>query len=98
MRRLIFYFKVYWFEHKQKAIFRAHIGNQSSNEKIVSDIEYSDGIAYDWIHHKIYWTNANRDVIQVANRNGKNQRVIVNASTNGTIEDPRAIAVDPFNK
>ena len=91
-------YKVYWFENKHKAIHRAHIGNYSSNEEIISDVEYSDGMAYDWIHHKIYWTNAKQDIIQVADRNGKNQRVIVNTTTNGTVEEPRAIAVDPFNK
>lgn len=90
--------KVYWFENKNKAIHRAHIGNQSSNEEIISNIEYSDGIAYDWIHHKIYWTNARQDIIEVADRNGRHRRVIVNATTNATVEEPRAIAIDPFNK
>ena len=70
---------------------------------MVSGVEYSDGIAYDWIHHKLYWTNANTDVIEVVDRNGKNRRVIVdnkmvNGTVNGTVEEPRAIAVDPFNK
>lgn len=94
----ILFLKVFWYENKKNAIFKAHIGNQSSSEKIASNVEYSDGIAYDWIHHKIYWTNARKDMIQVVDRSGKNQKVIVNASTNGTIEEPRAIAVDPFNK
>ena len=89
---------MYWYENKNLAILRAHIGNQSTSEKIVSGVEYSDGIAYDWIHHKIYWTNAKTDVIEVADRNGKNRRVIVNATVNGTIEEPRAIVVDPFRK
>ena len=93
-------FKVYWYENKNLTIFRAHIGNQSSSEKfkVVSDVEYSDGIAYDWINHRLYWTNAKTDVIEVVDRNGKNRRVIVNATVNGTVEEPRAIAVDPFNK
>ena len=95
---IILYYQIYWYENKNLAIRRAHINNQSSSEVIVSNVEYSDGIAYDWIHHKIYWTNAKKDVIEVADRNGKHRRVIINTTVNATIEEPRAIAVDPFNK
>jgi len=89
--------QVFWYESKEKAIFRAPF-NSNNTEKIVSGVEYTDGIAYDWIHHNIYWTDAAHDHIKMAGRNGSNPRVIVSTAVNGTVEEPRAIVIDPFNK
>ena len=88
---------MYWYESKEKGIFRASF-NSNETEKIVIDVDYTDGIAYDWINHNVYWTDASNDHIMMAGGDGSNPRVIANTTVNGTVEEPRAIVIDPFHK
>ena len=89
--------QIFWYESKEKGIFRASF-NSNETEKIVSDVDYTDGIAYDWINHNVYWTDASNDHIMMAGGDGSNPIVIVNTAVNGTVEEPRAIVIDPFHK
>lgn len=49
------------------------------------------GIAVDWVANNIYWTDSGRDVIEVAQMNGRNRKTLIS----GMIDEPYAIVVDP---
>jgi hypothetical protein len=49
------------------------------------------GIAVDWIHHKLFWTDAGTSRIEVAQLDGSMRKVLVWDQ----IQKPRAIAVHP---
>lgn len=49
------------------------------------------GIAVDWVGRKLYWTDAELDVIEVSNLNGSMRTVLVWKG----MDQPRDIIVDP---
>ncbi|XP_016088355.1 low-density lipoprotein receptor-related protein 1 [Sinocyclocheilus grahami] len=49
------------------------------------------GIAVDWVANNIYWTDSGRDVVEVAQMNGRNRKTLIS----GMIDEPYAIVVDP---
>ena len=54
---------------------------------------FSEGLAVDWIHNHIYWTDTKLKRIEVANING-GQRTILFSGINNL----RDIIVDPINR
>ncbi|KAJ8403984.1 hypothetical protein AAFF_G00343340 [Aldrovandia affinis] len=70
--------------------------NRRQSETRVSDLEIPGlkmprGIAVDWVAGNIYWTDSGRDVIEVAQMNGRNRKTLIS----GMIDEPYAIVVDP---
>ncbi|XP_067287513.1 low-density lipoprotein receptor-related protein 1 isoform X2 [Pseudorasbora parva] len=70
--------------------------NRRETDSRVTDLEISDlkmprGIAVDWVANNIYWTDSGRDVIEVAQMNGRNRKTLIS----GMIDEPYAIVVDP---
>lgn len=51
-----------------------------------------EGIAVDWLNYKIYWVESKFDHIEVANLDGTYRTAIIS----GSMQNPRAIAVDPL--
>lgn len=58
---------------------------------IVTGVSTPDGMAVDWVHDLIYWTDTGYNTITVANFEGTFRKVLINTD----LSEPRAIAVDP---
>jgi len=71
------------------------------------DVLVPDGLAYDWVHHNLYWTDTGSDRIEVLGLRSTewlhydvflhevlHRRTVI--STN--LDEPRAIVVDPRPK
>lgn len=62
-----------------------------SVQDIVGDVRTPDCIAVDWVGRKIYWTDGDLNMIEVAELDGTNRMTLYSAG----LDEPRAIAVDP---
>ena len=53
---------------------------------------YIDGIAWDWINEKLYWTDYSYHKIEVYRPSSNDRRVLFDSAT---VSSPRGIVVDP---
>jgi hypothetical protein len=75
--------------HNKTNIFECDDGkNQILIDKNIST---PDGLAVDWVHGLLFWTDTGLDSINVYDLVNNKRRVLFNTS----LEEPRAIAVDP---
>lgn len=73
---------------------RAPIDEGKERSTVVeSGLSSADGLAVDWIYGHIYWTNADKDSIELANFEGNMQKTLFKSE----LKEPRSIAVDPLN-
>ncbi|CAD6194433.1 unnamed protein product [Caenorhabditis auriculariae] len=94
-----------WSDITTKQILMCKIGNDSGPHHMISsqkcdqdrfmvvdsDIHTPDGLAIDWIHDLLFWTDGALDQVNVLNLKTKKRRVLFSSD----LEEPRAIAVDP---
>ncbi|KAF7698092.1 low density lipoprotein receptor a [Silurus meridionalis] len=88
--------EIFWSDLSLKKIYRAPMDAalDSSQHSIVidSDLGAAEGIAVDWIHGNIYWTDSVRGAISVATGDGMKRKTLFRKD----LTKPRAIVVDPI--
>ncbi|XP_050403401.1 very low-density lipoprotein receptor isoform X2 [Patella vulgata] len=84
--------KVYWTDVKLEKILSADIQDNKNVIAIAENlVSTPDGIAVDWVHKHLYWTDTGYNKIEVSSLDGKMRRVLINSD----LDEPRAIVVDP---
>ena len=80
-------------------------GVASLHQVLVSkNLSNPDGLAYDWIHHNLYWTDSGNDRIEVLSlrnalaTNAEEGVMWRRTLINTDLDEPRAIVVDPRPK
>jgi len=58
---------------------------------IDKDVATPDGLAIDWVHGLLFWTDTGRNEVNVMDLNTKHRKVLFSKD----LDEPRAIAVDP---
>uniref|UniRef100_A0ABM5G7V8 Low-density lipoprotein receptor-related protein 8 isoform X1 n=1 Tax=Pogona vitticeps TaxID=103695 RepID=A0ABM5G7V8_9SAUR len=87
--------RIYWCDLFYKKIYSAYIDKASDTAEqmvlIDSQLNSPEGLAMDWVHKNIYWTDSGNKTISVATADGKKRRTLFSSD----LSEPRAIAVDP---
>lgn len=86
--------QIIWCDNKDKKIKRAHMTNPEIPEVLVErENMIVDGLAVDWIHQNIYYTDITAFEVQMISWDGRWTRTIVTDK----LDLPRAIAVNPID-
>ena len=80
-------------QNSRKAFAAA--GNQQHFTKLFLIASLPDGLAWDWVNRKLYWTDAEDNDIEVIDPLSNHRKVLIST---GNATYPRAIVVDPKNK
>lgn len=76
-------------------LYSAFINKASDSSEQITLVDTAlhspEGLAVDWIHKNIYWTDSGLKTISVATINGKKRKVLIDTE----LGEPRAIALDP---
>lgn len=84
---------VFWSDVAEKNIYKSSVFKDNKPEPIFSIYNTtSSGLAVDWIHDHIYYTDMRRKIIGVTTFNGSMSTVLVNVGLNV----PGSIALDPL--
>uniref|UniRef100_A0A158R519 EGF-like domain-containing protein n=1 Tax=Syphacia muris TaxID=451379 RepID=A0A158R519_9BILA len=78
---------------KEKTLHEAKNCESNQNELVLidKDIVTPDGLAIDWVHELLFWTDAGLNQINVLDLVSRKRRTLFNDG----LDEPRAIAVDP---
>jgi len=69
------------------------LSSQGSDQTVVIDTNLGSpmGLAVDWLHNRLYWTDPERDLIESSALDGSLRSVVVYRG----LDKPRDIVVDP---
>ncbi|XP_003443220.1 low density lipoprotein receptor a [Oreochromis niloticus] len=87
--------EIYWSDISQKKIYKTPMDSaeDSTQHHIVigNDIDAPEGIAFDWVHGNLYWTDSVRGTVSVVTADGSRRKTLFHQD----LSKPRAIVVDP---
>lgn len=66
--------------------------NGSDSKVFVTDVSSSEGLAIDWVSRNIFWTDSNKETVEVANLDTQKRKVLVSEG----LVNPRGIAAHPY--
>uniref|UniRef100_UPI0037E7518A low density lipoprotein receptor a n=1 Tax=Semicossyphus pulcher TaxID=241346 RepID=UPI0037E7518A len=89
--------EIYWSDISHKKIYRAPMDSAEDSTQhrtvINSGIDAPEGLAYDWIHGNLYWTDSVQSTISVVTADGSRRKTLFRRD----LSKPRAIVVDPHS-
>ncbi|XP_048450538.1 low-density lipoprotein receptor-related protein 2-like isoform X3 [Rhincodon typus] len=86
---------IFWADLVQHAIFSVLIDNQDGTleiSRVFSDVYLPVGIAVDWIHANIYWTDSGTKTLSVGNFKGTKRKILFEDN----LKEPASIVADPL--
>ncbi|KAL1777190.1 low-density lipoprotein receptor-related protein 8 isoform X4 [Sigmodon hispidus] len=88
--------RIYWCDLSYRKIYSAYMDKASiPDEQVVlidEQLHSPEGLAVDWVHKHIYWTDSGNKTISVATVDGRRRCTLFSRE----LSEPRAIAVDPL--
>ncbi|XP_055978170.1 low-density lipoprotein receptor-related protein 8 isoform X8 [Sorex fumeus] len=88
--------RIYWCDLSYRKIYSAYMDKASDpaeQEVLVDEQLHSpEGLAVDWVHQHLYWTDSGNKTISVATVDGSRRCTLFSRG----LSEPRAIAVDPL--
>ncbi|XP_039590723.1 low-density lipoprotein receptor-related protein 8 [Polypterus senegalus] len=87
--------KMYWCDLFHRRIYSAYINKASEASHqitlIDSHLHSPEGLAMDWVHKNLYWTDSGNKSISVATTDGTKRKTLIDSE----LSEPRGIALDP---
>ena len=83
---------LYFSDQVSKTIKRIDL-QSNKIEVVASEVGHCEGIAIDWVHKYIYWTDNENDRIEKSRVNGSDRKVLFDKD----VQNPRGITVDPVH-
>ncbi|KAM7097529.1 low-density lipoprotein receptor-related protein 8 isoform 10-T10 [Molossus nigricans] len=88
--------RIYWCDLSYRKIYSAYMDKASdpAEQEVLIDeqLHSPEGLAVDWVHKHIYWTDSGNKTISVATVDGGRRCTLFSHD----LSEPRAIAVDPL--
>ncbi|XP_047417546.1 low-density lipoprotein receptor-related protein 8 isoform X13 [Sciurus carolinensis] len=88
--------RIYWCDLSYRKIYSAYMDKASdpAEQEVLIDeqLHSPEGLAVDWVHKHIYWTDSGNKTISVATLDGGRRCTLFSRD----LSEPRAIAVDPL--
>ncbi|XP_022352171.1 low-density lipoprotein receptor-related protein 8 isoform X3 [Enhydra lutris kenyoni] len=88
--------RIFWCDLSYRKIYSAYLDKASdpAEQEVLIDeqLHSPEGLAVDWVHKHIYWTDSGNKTISVATIDGARRCTLFSQD----LSEPRAIAVDPL--
>ncbi|XP_012577576.1 PREDICTED: low-density lipoprotein receptor-related protein 8 [Condylura cristata] len=88
--------RIYWCDLSYRKIYSAYMDKASdpAEQEVLIDeqLHSPEGLAVDWVHKHLYWTDSGNKTISVATVDGGRRCTLFSHD----LSEPRAIAVDPL--